>query len=125
MAQQTRLSNWALAEEGCNTVMAGGTIETNSYGTVINVLTAVISSPTIHANAGVTTDGVETSTPIMAGVWLHETLIDILSTVLPCPFWGTLAIVGVDAIHTYSSIHTLMSWTVIHIILTVVPLKPW
>lgn len=79
----TCLSEWALAEEGCYTVMAGGTIEANGYGTVINVLTAVISSPTIDANTGMTADRVEASTPIMAGVWLHETLVDILSTVLP------------------------------------------
>lgn len=63
--------------------MARSTIETNSYGAVINVLTAVISSPTIDANTGMTTNGVEASTPIMAGVWLHETLVDILCAVLP------------------------------------------
>lgn len=125
MAQQTRLSNWALAEEGCYTVMAGGTIEANGYGAVVNVLTAVISSPTINADTGMPTNGVEASTPIMAGIWLHETLVDILSTVLTCPFWWALAIVGVDSVHTYSSIHTLVTWTVIHIILTVVSLKPW
>ena len=67
----TRLSNWALAEEGCHTVVAGGTIEANSYGAVVNVLAAVISGPTINADAGMTTNGVEASTPIMAGVWLH------------------------------------------------------
>lgn len=41
-----------------------------------------------------------------------------------CPLWRALAIVGVDSIHTYSSIHALVTWTVIHIILTVVALKP-
>lgn len=125
VAQQTGLSNWALAEEGCYTVMAGGTIEANGYGTVIDVLTAIISGPTVNTDTGMTADGVEASTSIMAGIWLHETLVDILSTVLPCPFWWALAIVGVDSIHTYSSIHTLVTWTVIHIILTVVSLKPW
>lgn len=63
--------------------MAGGTIEANGYGAVVNVLTAVISSPTVDANTGMTANGVEASTPVMAGVWLHETLVDILSTVLP------------------------------------------
>ena len=79
----TRLSNWALAEEGCHAVMAGGAVEANGYGTVVDVLTAVISSPTVNADTGMTTDGVEASAPIMAGIWLHETLVDILSTVLP------------------------------------------
>lgn len=63
--------------------MAGGTIEANGYGAVVDIFTAVISSPTINADTGMTADGVEASTPIVAGVWLHETLVDILSTVLP------------------------------------------
>lgn len=63
--------------------MAGGTIEANSDGAVIDVLAAVISSPTINADTGMTPDGVEAGTPIMASVWLHETLVDVLSTVLP------------------------------------------
>lgn len=63
--------------------MASGTVEANSYGAVIDVFTAVISSPTIDADTGMTADSVEASTPIMAGIWLHETLVDILGTVLP------------------------------------------
>lgn len=125
VAQQTRLSNWALAEEGCYAVMAGGTIEANGDGAVIDVLTAVISRPTVDADTGMSPDGVEASAPIMAGIWLHETLVDILSTVLPCPLWWALAIVGVDSIHTYSSIHTFVTWTVVHVFLTVVSFKPW
>lgn len=78
----TCLSNRALAEKGCYAVMAGGAIKANGYGTVINVVTAVISSPTVNANTGVTADRVEASTPIVAGVRLHETLVDILATVL-------------------------------------------
>lgn len=105
--------------------MTGSTIKAHCNGTVINVFTAVISSPAINTDTGMTTDGVEAGSPIMAGIWLHETLVDILSTVLPCPFWWALAIVGVNSIHAYTSIHTLMAWTVIHIILTVVSLKPW
>jgi len=63
--------------------MAGGTIEANGDGAVIDVLTAVISRPTVDADTGMSPDGVEASAPIMAGIWLHETLVDILSTVLP------------------------------------------
>lgn len=105
--------------------MASGTIEANSYGAVIDVLTAVVSRPTINTDTGMTADGVEASAPVMAGIWLHETLVDILSTILPCPFWWTLAIVGVDSVYTYPPIHTFVAWAVIHIILTVVSLKPW
>lgn len=133
--------------------MAGGAIEANSCCTVINVLTAIISSPAINTNTSMAANGVEAGTPVMAGIGLHETLIDIFSTVLSfndkmtyrfiytnnfinntvkfhftsctCPFRWTLAVVGIDSIYTYSSIHALVTWTVIHIILTVVSLKPW
>lgn len=62
--------------------MASGTIEANSYCTVIDVLTTVISSPTIDTDACMTTDSVEASASIMACIRLHEALIDIFSTVL-------------------------------------------
>lgn len=68
--------------------MASGTIEANSYGAVIDVLTAVVSRPTINTDTGMTADGVEASAPVMAGIWLHETLVDILSTILPCVVRG-------------------------------------
>lgn len=42
-----------------------------------------------------------------------------------CPLWCTLTVVGVDSINTLSSIHTLMTRTIIHIAFTVVTLKPW
>lgn len=105
--------------------MACGTIEANSYCAVINVFTAVISGPAIHTDAGMTTDGVEAGAAIVACIGLHETLIDILGAVLSCPLWWALAIVCIHSINAYSSIHTLVTWTVIHVILTVVSLKAW
>lgn len=105
--------------------MTGGAIEADGYCTIVNVLTAVIPGPAVNTDTGVATDGVEACSAIVTGVGLHETLIDILSTVLPCPFWWTLAIIGIDSVNTYSSIHALVTRTVIHIILTVVTLKTW
>lgn len=79
---RTCFSNWALAEEGCYTIMASGSIEANCDCAVVDVLTAIISSPAINTDTGMTADGVEASTSVMAGVWLHETLIDVFGTVL-------------------------------------------
>lgn len=62
--------------------MASGSIEANGYRTVIDVLTAVITSPAIDTDAGMSTNCVEAGTPIVASVGLHETLVDVLSTVL-------------------------------------------
>lgn len=63
--------------------MARGSVEANSCSTVINILAAVITSPAVDTHAGMASNCVEAGTPIVAGVGLHETLIDVLSTVLP------------------------------------------
>lgn len=125
VAQQTRLSNWTGAEEGRDTVEARGAIEANGDRAVVNVLAAVVADPAVHTDAGVTPDGVEASAAIVTRIGLHETLIDVLSTVLSCPFRRALAIVRIHSINAYSSIHALVTRTVVHVILTVVSLKPW
>lgn len=123
MTQQTCLSNRALAEERGHSVMACGSIKTNCGCTVIDVLSAVVSSPAIHTHTGMSSNDVEAGATIVTCVRLHQAFIDVLSTILSCPFWRTLTVVGVDAINTFASVHTLMARTVVHIILTVVPLK--
>lgn len=62
--------------------MTRGPVEADSCGTVINVLTAVIPSPAINTYTGVPSNGVEACTAIVTSIGLHETLVDILSTVL-------------------------------------------
>lgn len=123
VTQQTCLSYWTLAEERGHTIMACGSIKANCCCTIINVLTAVVSGPAVHAHTGVSPNDVETGATIVAGVWLHQTFIDVLSTILSCPFWRTLTVVCVDTIHTFAPIHAFMAWAVIHIILTVVSLE--
>lgn len=63
--------------------MARGSVEANGYRAVIDVLAAVIASPAVDTDAGVTANCVEAGAPVVAGVGLHETLVDVLSTVLP------------------------------------------
>lgn len=62
--------------------MTCGAVETDSCGTVINVLTAVVPRPAIDAYTGVPSNGVEACTAIVTSIGLHETLVDILSTIL-------------------------------------------
>lgn len=65
--------------------MACGSVEANSCCAVVDVLAAVVTSPAVHTHAGMAANCVEAGTPVVAGVGLHETLIDVLSAVLP---WG-------------------------------------
>lgn len=78
----TSFAHWALAEKGGHAVMTCGAVETDSCGTVINVLTAVVPRPAIDAYTGVPSNGVEACTAIVTSIGLHETLVDILSTIL-------------------------------------------
>lgn len=60
--------------------------------------------------------------------FMHMTCIPVFIVNLKsytCPFWWTLAVVCINSIYTYSSIHALVTWAVIHIVLTVVSFKTW
>lgn len=64
--------------------MTGGTLETGSTGTVINVLTAVLASPAIDTHTVVATVGVVAGSTILAGVGHELTLVHIFCAVLTC-----------------------------------------
>lgn len=65
--------------------MAGGTLEAGSAGTVIDVLTAVLTRPAIDAYTGVATIGVVAGATVLAGVGHQLAFIHILRAVLA---WG-------------------------------------
>lgn len=105
--------------------MACGPIKTNCCCTVIDVLTAVVSGPAVHAHTGMSSDDVEAGATVVTRIRLHQTFIDVFSAILSCPFRRTLTVIGVNTIHTFASVHTFMSWAVVHITLTVVTFKAW
>lgn len=125
MTEQTSFAHRALAEKGGHTVMTCGPVEADSSSTVVNVLTAVVSSPAIDTYTGVSSDSVKACTTIVTSIGLHETLVDILSTILACPLRQTLTIVRVDTIYTDPTIHALVSRAVIHVLLAVVSPEAW
>lgn len=84
VAQQTCAPMWTLAVEGSYTVMAGGTLETGSTSTVVDVLTAVLASPAIDTHAVVATMGIVAGPAILTGVGHELTLVHILCAVLTC-----------------------------------------
>lgn len=105
--------------------MTCGPVEADSSSTVVNVLTAVVPSPAIDTYTGVSSDSVKACTTIVTSIGLHETLVDILSTILACPLRQTLTIVRVDTIYTDPTIHALVSRAVIHVLLAVVSPEAW
>lgn len=62
--------------------MAGGAVEADGDGAVVDVLAAVVAGPAVDAHAGVAADGVEAGAAVVAGVGLHEALVDVLGAVL-------------------------------------------
>lgn len=125
MTEQTSFAHRALAEKRGHTVMTCGPVEADSCGTVVNVFTAVIPSPAIDAYTGVPSNSVEACTTIVTSIGLHETLVDILSTVLACPLRRALAIICVDTIDADPIIHAFVSRAVINIVLTIVSPEAW
>lgn len=124
VAQKSSLAHGAGAVEGGHTVMAGGTMEAHSRGTVIDILTTALSSPAVDTHTAVATQSVEAGAPIVAGIGLQLTLVHILRAELACPLGRTLAVVSVDTIHAGPPVETPVSWAVIHIHFAVLTLKP-
>lgn len=125
MAQQTCLSMRADTDERGNAVDACGAMAASSCSTVIDVFRAVGATPAVNAHADVATDQVAACASVLASVWLQTTLVHIFCAVLASPLWGALTVVGVDSVHTGSSIGTLMAWAVINVVLTVGPIETW
>lgn len=65
-------------------VMTGGPLVASSARTVINILTAVVPGPAVHAHTLVAAVGVVARAAILAGVGHQLTLINILCAELTC-----------------------------------------
>lgn len=73
---------WTLAEERSYAVMAGCTMITCRACTVVNVLTAVITRPTVHTNAVIAAMSVVTRASILTCVGHQLALVYIFCAVL-------------------------------------------
>lgn len=82
----TCLPLWAHAREGGHAVNAGGARRAGGEGTVVDVLTAVIAAPAIHAHAAVAPVAVGAGAPVLTGIGLQQALVHILRAELS--FWG-------------------------------------
>lgn len=125
VAEEPCSSMRALAVERCHSVMTGGPTVAGGVGAIVNVLTAVLASPTIHAHAVVSSMVIVACAPILAGIWHQLAFVNILSTVLPCPLWGALAVVRVHPIDTGPSVLTGVTGTVVNVHLTVLRIETW
>lgn len=74
----------ALAEERCHAVMAGGTCVAGRVSTVVDVLAAVITRPTVHAHAVVPALGIDARATVLAGVGHQCTLFNVDIAKLTC-----------------------------------------
>lgn len=74
----TCLSLGAHAREGGHSVNAGGARCAGGEGAVVDVLTAVVSTPAIDAHAGVASIAVGTGASVLTGVGLQQALVHIL-----------------------------------------------
>lgn len=105
--------------------MAGGPVGAGSTGAVINVLTAVISSPAIDTDTLVTTVGVVTRAAVLASVGHQLAFINIISAKLTCELWSALAVIGIYPVHTGASVLALMTGTVVNVDVAVFSCKTW
>lgn len=125
VAQQTCAPMGTLAEEGGDAIVASSTVVTSGARTVVDVLAAVISRPSVDADAVIAAVGVVACSSILASVWHQLALVHILSAVLTCEMRRALAVVGVHSIHAHAPVLAVVTRTVIDVVLTVWPVKSW
>lgn len=70
VTQKTRLSFWARAGEGGHTVNASGALSAGGKGTVIDVLTAIITAPSIDTDTSITPIVIGAGASILTSVGL-------------------------------------------------------
>lgn len=105
--------------------MAGGAVETGSTGAVIDVLTAVISSPAIDTDTLETAVGVVTCAAVLASIGHQLAFIHVICAKLTCELRSALAVIGIHPVYTGSSILALMAGTVINVNIAVFSCKTW
>lgn len=125
LAQQSCASMRAFTDKRCHTVMTGGAVGTGSTGAVVNVLTAVFSSPTIDADTLETAVGVVTRAAVLASIGHQLAFIHIICAKLTCELWSALAVIGIHPIYTGSSVLALMAGTVVNVNVAVFSRKTW
>lgn len=105
--------------------MASGAIETGGDCTVVDIFTAISSSPTIDTNARVSANDVYTGSPVLTYTGIQRTLVHIDAAVCSCIIWRTPASVLVYFIYTSSSILTQIPDAIVNIDITVNPSEAW
>lgn len=125
VAQQACASMWALAEERGNTVMAGSPMIACCTGTVINVLTAVITCPTVHTDTVVASMSIMACPSILARIGHQLAFIYVFCAILSCVMRRTLAVIGVYSIHTDSTVLTVVAWAIVNVVFTVWTGEAW
>lgn len=98
MAQQTCLARGALTVETAHPVDARSTVEASSSLTVVDVLRAVLPCPAVDANAGISSRGVGTCSPIVTYRRTQGALVYVLLAELPAVGGGTEAPVAVHVV---------------------------
>jgi len=122
VAKETCLAWWAFALIPANLVVAGATILTGTVGTFIRVEFAVHSFKSVDTDALITTLSVLAGAMVLARLG-SGALVDILSTVFPCPVDRAVTGVGVHPIHTLAPMLAKVTSAVVPVHLAVSTLK--
>jgi len=119
----TSFSRCALAVERADPVDAGGSVEADSHGAVVDVDRTVVSGPAIDANAGVAALGVGTGAAVLADVRSQAALVHITFAEFAGKCRRADARVAVDVVHAGGAVLAQITWTVINVLLAVLALE--
>lgn len=125
LAQQPCASMRAFTDKRGHSVVTGGAVGAGGAGAVVDVLAAVVPRPAVDADALVAAVGVVARSPVLARVGHQLAFVHIVSAQLTCKLGSTLAVVGINSVHTGSSVLALVARTVVNVDVAVFPIKAW
>lgn len=119
MAEQSRFAGCAPTVETAHAIDARGTVETRRVHTVVDVLAAVRSRPSVDTDARVPTVRVRASGTVLAHGRTHRTLVHVVFAVFAHIVRWTFAAVRIDGVHAGATVLAEMAGTVVDVLLAV------
>lgn len=123
MTEESGLAGSAAAVEAADAVDTGRSVEAGRVDAVVDVVAAVRTVPAVDADAVVAAVGVGTGGTVLADRRLLHALVHIRFAVLAGKARRTLAVIGVDPVHTGGTVLAQITRAVVNILLAIFALE--
>lgn len=118
MAQQARFTRNTATIKTTNTIDTGGTIKTGRISAIVDIFTAIRSSPSIYAYTWVSPYCIRACGTILA-YRPRRALVDVILTKFARIIRGAFAAIRVHTVNALAAVLTKISGTIVYILFTI------